>query len=280
VNKILVINLARMGDIVQSLPMLNGLKRIYPESSLSLLVNKSFSQVCSLMPHIDECIPVDFSCVKKCMYSEHSTVDKIYQYLSTFYEILRKQNYNKVINITPHYIGYYSSLLAKNRIGHSDESSDWYNFYISITRNWKTLPIHVADLFSKVAGISPYIPSEGLSISAEAYCRADQLLKRQGVCDTDILIGFHTGASTPEKQWPIRFYQELAKNIIDTLGAKIILLGSDEDPAAGNNFKALFCDHVINAINQTDLETLGALTKRIKVLVTNDTGPMHIAAAC
>ncbi|MEI6126507.1 MAG: glycosyltransferase family 9 protein [Pseudomonadota bacterium] len=280
-NNILVINLARLGDIVQSIPMLENLKQRYPDTSLSLLLNRNFEQVCPLVPHVDEFITLDFMKIRNCMISESSNIEETYAYLKYFYRDLKDKQYKKIINITPHYIGIYSALLAGESSMPEAVPSAWANYYLNITRHWKTLPFHVADLFTKIAGLCPRKVRPQLSVDEAARNAANAFLRTRGLADNDILIGLNPGASTPEKQWPVEYFEALAKEILSRSSARIILYGTKAEAAHGEYLESrLSGKMVINAIGKTTVAELAALMVRTKILVTNDTGSMHVAAAC
>lgn len=275
-KKILVINLARLGDIVQAAPMLQALKRQYPDASVTMLVNSRFSEVCSLMPWVDETVAFDFGRAGQYIVGDHACIEFAYDHIKQFYELLKKRQFNRVINITPHYIGIFSALLAEQKTKTATYDSDWPLYYMNVTRHWNTLPYHMADLYKKIAGLPPGRETSKLHVDGATARWAEQFLYNHGFRDGMQLIGFHTGASTKEKQWPAEYFRELGEKIIDTMQAKIILYGSKSQ----NDISDYFGTCCINAQGRTTISQLASLMQRTNILVTNDTGPMHIAAAC
>ncbi|MFQ5480316.1 MAG: glycosyltransferase family 9 protein [Thermodesulfobacteriota bacterium] len=94
----------------------------------------------------------------------------------------------------------------------------------------------------------------------------------------DILVGFQPGASTVSRQWfPERFI-ELGKKILSTHPEyRIILTGSPSERALCENIKTKIGQRAFVAAGSLPLREAAALIKRLNVLVTGDTGPMHIA---
>jgi len=275
-KKILVINLARLGDIVQAAPMLQALKKQSPDASITMLVNKKFSEICTLMPWVDETLELDFSRAGQDIVGECACIESAYEYLKDFYGLLKLKQFSRIINITPHYIGIFSALLAEGENQLTQLFSDWSLYYVNVTRHWNTFPYHMADLYKKIAGVSHETSTAKLQVAAATERWAEQFLSDQGVPKGMPLIGFHTGASTKEKKWPSGYFIELGKKIINTLNAKIILFGK----GALEDISCHFGANCINAQGRTTISQLAALLQKTALLITNDTGPMHIAAAC
>ena len=278
-NKILVINLARFGDIVQSTPMLHGLKIKYPECRLTLMINKQFSYVRPIIPDVDHFVEVDFGRICKLFYSGDTFVEDTYNYFKDFFGNLKEKRFDKIINITPHYAGVYTAMLAGSATSMGTRMSEWQKYYINITRHWKTLSFHVVDLFVKMAGLSQQRIIPKLNVDAAAIKSADQFLKKSGIKKDEMLIGFHTGASKPEKQWPDEFFYEVAEKIIVNLNARIILFGTESESSINNKILNIKEGRVLNASGKTNAVELASLLSRLNIFITNDTGPMHVAAA-
>lgn len=86
------------------------------------------------------------------------------------------------------------------------------------------------------------------------------------------------GAHWPAKRWPAGHYAELAKLASGNAGLRIVVVGSDEDRQACETVQGA-CPSAMNLCGRLDLGSLAAVLSKAKVLVTNDTGPMHMAEA-
>ena len=278
--KLLIVNLARYGDIIQSTPMIQGLKKRYPGSHISLLVNNNFSQVCSLIPYVDNFIELDFKKITGCLSGEAHSVAEAYGYFKNFFKKLRSIKFDITINITPHDIGVITSFLAGDRLSYREKLSAWSLYYLNITQHWKTLPFNLVDIYLKIAGLELQKNLPCIQISRKALGFADNFLKQQGLKDNELLIGFNPGASRPEKQWPPEYFIKTGRLILKAIDSRIILFGSDHEYDLCEYLKTKLGEKVINSAGKTDLMQLAALMSRTKILITNDTGPMHIAASC
>ncbi len=279
-KQILIVNLARFGDIFQSLPMIQTIRRQEPDARISLLVNDTFSDVCTLLPGVNDYFKIDFRKVWTNLCEHSACLENAYEYLQGLFSSLRKQKYDRVINITPHYIGIYSSFLAGDESIVGSRMNEWQKYYINITRHWKTISFHLADLFTRIAGcpVEKHVPR--LCISKQAHMFARELLCKEGLTANEHLIGFHIGASHAEKQWPLEYFSELGNRILDKIHARIILFGIESEAADGKILEQKLSGNVINVIGKTRVVELAALLSQTHVLVSNDSGPMHVAAAC
>jgi len=113
-----------------------------------------------------------------------------------------------------------------------------------------------------------------------AGCAAGVLDRLGWAADTP-LVGIHAGAFYgAAKRWPADQFADLARRLIDRLPVRLVLVGSPgERPLAGEILAGLPADRVANLCGQTTLEELVALLSRLRVLVSNDSGPMHVASA-
>jgi ADP-heptose:LPS heptosyltransferase len=116
-----------------------------------------------------------------------------------------------------------------------------------------------------------------LRIPAEAQQRAAQLLRgRRG----GPMVGIHASGGRPIKQWEVTRFAEVAAMLVASRGATIVLTGAPGDRAIVDLVRsAIPATNAIDIAGEADLLTLAAVLQQIDVLVTGDTGPMHLAAA-
>ncbi|MBA3885062.1 MAG: glycosyltransferase family 9 protein [Acidobacteria bacterium] len=94
------------------------------------------------------------------------------------------------------------------------------------------------------------------------------------------LVGLHASGGREIKQWPPERFAEVGRRLIHTAGATIVLTGSLADrPLVEDVRRMLPAERTIDATIAGDLLTVGAVLERLDVLVTGDTGPMHLAHA-
>lgn len=91
-------------------------------------------------------------------------------------------------------------------------------------------------------------------------------------------IGLQIGAADKYKMWPIEKFIELA-NFLISKGEKIVITGIEKEKELGEKIVKECGKNVINMCGKTSIETLPFLIKNLKMLITNDTGTMHLAIA-
>jgi heptosyltransferase-2 len=107
---------------------------------------------------------------------------------------------------------------------------------------------------------------------------AHKALAKKGINSDAVIIAIHPGAHYPSQRWPAERFGEVAKEIVEQSEAKVILLGSSDEKVlleaiekrVGADIQTFSCDNIRELI---------ALLSRCDLLVCNNSGPMHIAAA-
>ena len=129
----------------------------------------------------------------------------------------------------------------------------------------------------KFVGIKSRDTKLNLYLRDEDFAHVDEMLKKDGKRK---FIGFQMGASTVSRQWFLQRWQQLAEIILERTDAAIVLTGSPAERAMTAQLEdALRDQRVINAAGKLSLREAAALIARLDVLVTPDTGPLHVAAA-
>ena len=129
----------------------------------------------------------------------------------------------------------------------------------------------------KFIGVESCDTRLNLYLEACDFTRVDEMLKGYGARK---FIGFQMGASTVSRQWFLQRWQELAEIILERTDAVIVLTGSPAERAMTAQLEdVLKSPRVINAAGKFSLREAAALIARLDVLVTPDTGPLHVAAA-
>jgi heptosyltransferase-2 len=118
-----------------------------------------------------------------------------------------------------------------------------------------------------------------LTPSAGASTRADSLLRGLDIEPGRSLFGLSPGSVWATKRWTPEGFAQVARGIQSRYGGYVLLLGGPDDAAIAARVAAAAGASVINLAGKTDLDTFLALVRRLRVLVSNDSAPMHVAAA-
>jgi len=255
IRRILVIRFSSIGDIVLTTPVIRALKRHYPEAELHFLVKKAFRQVVLNNPYIDTIHTYDKE-------DTDATIRSLQAYQFDFVADLQKNFRSRKITGA---LGKPSASFPKLNI------RKW--LYTSFKLN--TLPDKsvVDRYFSAVkklkvtndgAGLDYFIPVEQQTVQDDI-----PMSHWAG------FVGCVIGGSFATKKFPVHKWIEFVNICL----YPVILLGGPDDRDEGNEIAAACPGKVYNACGKFNLTESADLVKRAKVVVSNDTGLMHIAAA-
>jgi ADP-heptose:LPS heptosyltransferase len=105
-----------------------------------------------------------------------------------------------------------------------------------------------------------------------------RMLEERGAGGDALLVGMFPGASLPGKRWPLERFAELASRLEKNDGARIVVFLGPEEAAVAGQARALFSDSSL-VLDTLTLSQLASAAARLKLLISNDSGPMHLAAA-
>jgi len=285
---ILIINLTRMGDLLQTTPLMAGFKETYPDVKITLLVRSSFVEICRGISFIDDLIVFDMHGYRERLLNrKHGLVDN-YRFIEELIEQINKKEYDLTMNLTHSAVSALITYLIRTKEirgftideeGHRIIKHPWLRYFFNVVPNRDYNPFHLVDMYIKAGGVMP--ERKGLIYEVDEYDekKAEKLLAENGISKDDLLFGIHPGASKSDKTWPVSSFAVLADMITEEFGARILLFGSESEIDLGAEFDSLNRSGVLNLIGKTDIGELAALLKRCTLFVSNDTGPLHLATA-
>lgn len=125
-----------------------------------------------------------------------------------------------------------------------------------------------------------HVEAPRLVAGARAEERARDLLASLGVDDGRPLFGICPGSVWPTKRWHVDGYAEVVQALRNKNDATVLLLGGIGDQSVADAIQGRSGGAAINLVGRTDLGMFVALTARMRAVISNDSAPMHIAAAC
>ena len=136
-------------------------------------------------------------------------------------------------------------------------------------------------LLDGVSNIQDHEPLFALKVSDERRREALELLRAEGANMNDVpLVALCPGSTNSRaKRWPAERYAALADLLIERAGAQVALIGSRDEEEVSREVARQMRQRPIMLTGRTELAGVAALLSLADVLVTNDTGPAHIAAA-
>jgi len=142
--------------------------------------------------------------------------------------------------------------------------------------------LHKAEYFLNLVrplGIDTETGSCEFYISDQDRAWASLILDKQNIDKNDFIVILNPGGNWPPKRWPLERFAEVGDRLVEQYKARIIITGSLKDEQRARRIAALMKHRPISLCGMTDLNKLGALLDRADLVISADSGPMHIAVA-
>lgn len=267
--KILILQLARLGDIYMSWPVARALKRKYPDAEIHYLVRERFSSAIEGL----ECVHRTHKLNTPQMFSEMlESTEKGVACLGEFMDSLRAQNFDKIVNLSfsplSSYFTYYLGQAAQETFGYTrfpdssfaitDSISAYYFSQVGVEKYNR---FHLIDIFSSLAGVD--LIEEDFSYPV-SFSFASPI--------KDSYITIQLGASQTHKTLTPFIWARVIKNFLATqLGYKVVLVGSKDEQDIVSEIYA-FNSHtdIINLVGKTSIAELFPILKNSALHVGGD----------
>jgi len=287
-KEILIINLTRMGDLLQTTPLMAGLKEMHHGSRITLLVNSAFTEICRGIPLFDDLIVFDMMEYRRRLVEKKHSLVENYRFLEDLISHINSREYDLTINITHSPVSAILTSFIRTREirgftidseGHRVIKHPWMRYFFNVIPNRIYNPFHIVDMYLKIGGVRPEINGLLYAAQDDDKKRASLMLETKGIREGNMLIGFHLGASKGEKTWPVTSYAELADMITGYYGATILLFGSAGETDLAEEFEMHAISKPVNYVGKTNIGELASLVQKCRLFISNDTGPLHIATS-
>ncbi|TAN62346.1 glycosyltransferase family 9 protein [bacterium] len=274
ISKILAIRNDRFGEFLLNIPAFRELKQNYPGAKLTLAVDAPVRQLAGRVNCVDEVIVWGGR--------KHTLAE-----ITKFSGLLKEKKYDLCAIFNPgkesHIISFISGIplragydrkwgfLLNRRM--EDRKSQGLKHEVEYNLELiKAIGVNTLSL----RGSPPQAEDRSNLIDIKEDDFPDSRLAELGIKDRDV-IAVHPWASNKEKEWPADKFRELVKRINSDLRVSVVLIGGQEETQRAEKFRAGL--NVVNVTGKTTLIESAGLLKKARFLVTNDSGPMHLAAA-
>lgn len=288
-NNVLIINITRMGDLIQMIPLLARLKEECPGVGIDLIVDREFAHMAAMIPGIRQVFIFDFQALMDESRVSARDFVSLYQDLSEWAKPLLQVGYDRVINLT---FNRRSAFLVKY-LGCADErgmttaqdgsfliKNPWMKYFLDFHVYRHLNRFNIVDLFA-LGGSGPgrFHPIE-LSVTPELADWARTFLRNSGT--PGYWVAVQVGASDPMKAWRPEYFGQLMAHLSQGRPVGFVLIGTPkEEPSVQEALQAyrqaggkgVLCE----AVGKTSVPEVVALLQQCQLMVTNDTGPMHMA---
>jgi heptosyltransferase-2 len=269
ISRILIVQTAFLGDVILCTPMIKATRKLFPHSFISFLLIPQTKNILENNPHLNEIIVYDKKGKEKGLVSFFKMVGKI-----------KMRDFD--LALIPHrYLR--SALLAylakiPQRIGF-DKSVGSFLFTQKMTyqNNWHEVDRNLSllnDFSHKLQDRTPELFPE-----SDDYSYTSRLLRDSGVNENDKMVGIAPGSVWATKRWLPERFAEVSDLLIKEAGAKVIFLGSKEDEKLCSEIANLMDEKPLILAGRTNILQSAAIISKCKVILSNDSAPVHIASA-
>lgn len=270
-NNILIVRTDRIGDVILTTPAIRAIKEAYPKTKITLLVSPLTQDLISKNPFVDEILLDDRKNINKGILGFVKLISSIRRRkfdLAIVYHTKKRTNLACFLAGIEYRIGY-----KNNKFGFL------LNHPVSDKRHLgeKHETEYCLELLSHL-GIKSNNLSLDISVNNDNEKWAEEFIEKNIAKDKKI-IAIHAGASGPEKCWPSENFVELINEIGKRFQGVFILIGASHIKEISNKIKEKASAEIIDMAGKTTISQLVSLLKRCDLLISNDSGPVHMASA-
>lgn len=270
-KKILLIRTDRIGELLLTSPAMRAIRHSFPNAEITIIVRPSSAGIVEGSPYIDSIIKFDVEGINS------GFIGKL-----KFFGMIKKSRFDLAVIFNPSKFFNILTFLAgiPIRVGYNRK----LGFLLSHRMEDRKYLCEKHEIeynldLVRLVGMgtddkTPYFP---LDDSLEEAVRS--IFKNYGIDPNGLLVAVHPATTNPEKMWPLDRIAQLSDRMIDEFKAKIILIGGKEEAQIAEEVKAKMKNGVLDLTGRLSLKELGSILKRCAFLISNDSGPVHIAVA-
>jgi ADP-heptose:LPS heptosyltransferase len=263
--RILIVNLTRIGDQLQTSPTIAGLRARHPDAEITVLGDVRHVAVCHGIPGIDHVYEVDLDRIGALLLAGGPQLVHAYRHVEDLVRDLRARAFDLAFNFSSSRMsGVFMRLLqirdtrgwTMDGEGHRLISHPWTRLFVASVLNRRYTPYNLVDFYCRVAGVTPPEPRLRYTSGREARGRAASVLASAGADGARPMIALQPGASSPIRCWPPGAFAALGRLLRDRLGAQIVLLGGPGEHEPCERIAGEIGAHALNLAGRTDVPAL------------------------
>ena len=251
VKRILLITLSNIGDVVLTTPVLNVLGREFPDARLDVMVGPLGKDIFKSNPRVFKVI----------VYNKHIPVNEKRRLINK----LRGIKYDLIVDLRntlfPLLVGskYRTSPIIKAPEDMSPHKKD--------SHLWKLKQLGIATEGSRFS----------VFIDEKTQAHVDGLIDKMS--GKENLVTISPGSKSLIKKWNFKSFVRLCDRLSDELGMAIVMVGDESDRPLVNEIESSSKNKIYNLAGRTSIIELAYLIRRSRLLVTNDSAPLHLGSA-
>ncbi len=285
----LIIQLARLGDLLQSLPALYSLREKYPNRIFDLLCPQPLVGLGELFPGIRQTIPWNGEDLHELAKGWERSLTRGYSQTVEYFARFPSTPYSVAYNLNNHPRTILAAHLLSERVLGAGaqgplklDCPPWVEYIRQVAQKRGPNRIHLADAFCGICGVIPPAmpprlepPDKELPVDIERMVNDASMVK----------IGIVLGAGDTDRRVPVAIWKGLIQACADHLPNCVCVLigGAGEREIAmalENQLSAIYLSRILNCVGRTTLPQLARVLRQCQWVVGSDTGPLHLGVAC
>ena len=276
-KKILLIKPSALGDIALALPVLSMLRKSFPDAKISWFVRPEYKPLLDCTGELDDMIIFDRRALGKWWYSP-----KAFRQLVGLVRRLRREKFDLILDLQ----GLFRTAMfawvsgSKKRFG-MKTAREFATLFYTDKIAMEDDSVHVIDYYRKIAaaaGASDSAVEYNLSPTAQALDSIGSLLAEHGIEKHQYVVFIATSARS-NKCWPVEKFAVLAEKITQQFKLSIVTAATAAEKIITSRLTSAAKVPIVDLAGLTDIYQLIALLKNARLVISNDTGPGHIAVA-
>jgi heptosyltransferase-2 len=270
-KRVLLVRLDRLGDVVLSLPVAQALRAQAPHAFIAMLVSPACAEVVEGHPALNEVLVYDKAGAQRGWLGTWRFARRLHRLQCEVALVLHPSHRSHwLVRLAgiPTRIGWNRKMawLLTHRVPHRKQEGQVHEAAYTLQ-------------LLEALGIRGVVPRPMVPVSAEAAQRVHALLAAQGVAATTRLVAVHPSASCISKRWLPERFAQVADRLQQTHGVTICLVAGPQEVAHADAVARQMRTPALNLAGRLRVRELAALLQRSALLISNDSGPVHLAAA-
>lgn len=281
-KNILAVRLDALGDVLMTTPALRALKESAPDRHLTLLTSPSGAVIAPFLPEVDDLIIYDAPWMKATAPRPSSQPE--YEII----ELLRQRNFEAAVIFTVYsqnplptaFLCYMAGIPVRLAYCHENP--------YQLLSHWQPDP-EPAQLvrhearrqLDLVAALGCTLADERMRVQVPPAALQSVQAKLQtfGLGASAKWAIIHAGATAPSRRYPPESFAAVARQLVENYGWQIIFTGTPDEQPLIENIRAAAGVPTLSLVGQLNLAEMLALVSSAPLLISNNTGPVHMASA-